>query len=61
MNDALFRANPAKLAIVDEITPSFAPVSNKGGEGAATEAFGDLGDGCTDDIIATAYCESLLS
>jgi hypothetical protein len=59
VDDALFRADPAELRVVDEMAPGLAPVCDEGGEGAALETVGDVCDGGADNVVAAANSEGL--
>lgn len=59
MDDALLRADPPELAVVDEVPPRLAPVSDEGGERPALNALRDVVDGGADDVVATADGEGL--
>lgn len=59
MDDALFRADPAELAVVDEVAPCLAPVGDQARERAALDALGDVVDGCADNVVAAADGECL--
>lgn len=59
MDDALLRADPPELAVVDEVAPRLSPVGDKGRECAALNALGDVADGCADDVVAAADGEGL--
>jgi len=41
------------------VAPCLAPVLDEGGEGAAFDAVGEVGDGGADDFVAAADCEGL--
>lgn len=59
MDDALLRADPAQLRVVDEVAPGLAPVGDERVEGAAFDAVREVGDGGADDFVAAADCEGL--
>lgn len=59
MDHALFRADPAELGVVDQVSPGLAPVGDETGEGAAKDAVGDVVDGGADDVVAAADGEGL--
>ena len=59
MDDTLFGADPAQLAVIDEVTPRLAPVVDERREGLAAKALGDVGDGGADNIVAAADGEGL--
>jgi hypothetical protein len=59
VDDALLWADPAELAVVDEVAPGLAPVGDEGGEGAALDAVGDVLDCRADNVVAAADCEGL--
>jgi hypothetical protein len=60
VDDALLGADPAELAVIDEVAPGLAPVGDERGKGASLDAVGDVVDGCADDVIATTDCKGLL-
>jgi len=60
VDHALFGADPAQLAVVDEVAPGLAPVGDQAGEGAALDALGDVVDGGADDVVAAADGEGLV-
>ena len=59
MDDAFFWADPAQLRVIDEMSPSFAPIRDEGFEGAAFDAVREMGDGCADDLVAATNGEGL--
>jgi len=61
VDDALFGADPAELAVVDEVAPGLAPVGDEGGEGAPLDPVGDVVDRRADDVVAAADREGLVT
>lgn len=59
VDDALLRADPAQLRVVDEVAPCLAPVGDERVERAALDAIGEVRDGGADDFVAAADCEGL--
>jgi hypothetical protein len=54
VDHALFGADPAELAVVDEVPPCLAPVGDEAGEGPALYALGYVVDGGAYDVVAAA-------
>lgn len=61
MDNTLLGANPAKLAVRDQVAPGLAPVGGQLIEVFADDERGNEGDSGADDLVATADCEGLNS
>lgn len=59
VHHALFRADPAELAVGDEVAPRAAPVGGEVGEVLVDDLGGEEGDGGANEFVAAADCEGL--
>jgi hypothetical protein len=59
VDDALLGADPAELAVVDEVAPGLAPILDEGRERLALDPVDEVVDGLADDVVAAADGEGL--
>jgi hypothetical protein len=59
VNDTLLRADPAQLAVGNQVAPCLTPVSSKLLEILANDERGNKGDGGADDLVSTTNGECL--
>jgi hypothetical protein len=59
MDDTLLGANPAQLAVGDQVAPGLAPVSGELVQVLANDERGKKGDGSADNLIAATDSEGL--